>query len=633
MGKPFEKELNRIEETVSYTLSCDIALLQQTIAKSLSRPLYVIGSGGSLSACFFAEQLHQTIGSFAKAVTPLETFYQKNTFDSNAMFISASGRNKDILFAYDQCIQKEPESIINLCTSAKSPLASKSANNSIAKTFEFPLPSGKDGFLASNSLVAFYILLARGYGVILNKLHLIKPAAKWINTIPALLSNVEIKCATAHVLYGGWSKSVAVDLESKFTEAGLCSSLLADYRNFGHGRHNWFDKKKNSIIIALITPEEKQLAEKTLACLPKSIPVIRINSEQIGPASAIDLLIKSFFLVNEIGKLQGIDPGRPGVPAYGSKLYHLSYSSLMKKPMVSKNETHLFIQRKIKPVAIENLSPTELKSWENKLGAYTKRINQTHFGSIILDYDRTLCSDENRLTGPTLQMKNELIKVLKAGFLLGIVSGRGQSIRRDLQKCIPKAYWKNVMVGYYNGAEIGFLSNDSLPRKSEAIDPAFREIQDLISQAAVDEHIEVTARSLQLTIESKNNDVWATVKPILYQKAMLVRNRSFLILESSRSIDIIKRPEVSKLNMIDAIKKELEIRKLPENCLCIGDKGRWPGNDFELLNTDYSLSVNEVSLDPTSCWNIAPLSIRNTDACLVYLKSIKLYKHYFKMTT
>jgi len=105
-----------------------------------------------------------------------------------------------------------------------------------------------------------------------------------------------------------------------------------------------------------------------------------------------------------------------------------------------------------------------------------------------------------------------------------------------------------------------------------------------------------------------------------------------MILESGRSLDIIKRPEVSKLNIIEYIQKELFSRNLAEKCLCIGDKGKWPGNDFELLNTPYSLSVNEVSLDPHTCWNLAPLGIRNTDACYAYLKAIKLYKNYFNLS-
>lgn len=634
MGKPFEQELAKIPETLNHVLECDITPLQQSIARCLTKPLYIVGSGGSLSACSFAEALHQSKGMFSKALTPLESFnLTKDNGEANVMFLSASGRNKDILFAFDQFLKKEPEQIINICTSSKNPLSVRSAKYSLAKTFEFPLPSGKDGFLASNSLIAFFVLLARAYNFQLtNKNFITAASAKWEQQVIALLNRIELKNSVFHILYAGWSKPVAIDLESKFTESALSASLLADYRNFGHGRHHWFDKKRvNSVIIALITPNEKLLAEKTLAVLPKNIPVIRIESAHSGPTATVDLLIKSFYLVNRLGKLQGIDPGKPGVPAYGSKLYHLSYASLLGKQTIPVKTSHLFIQRKIKPISINSLSTGEIGKWEKKLISFTKKLGATKFGGVILDYDRTLCGDEHRLTGPTIEMRDELIKVLRAGFMIGIVTGRGQSIRKALQKCIPKKYWKNLLVGYYNGAEIGGLADNTLPRTGEKIDSAFDQIQNLIMQASISDHIEITARPLQLTIESTNNDVWESIKPILYQKAMLVRDRNFLILESSRSIDIIKRPEVSKLNMVEAMKEQLFTRKLPQECLCIGDKGKWPGNDFELLNTVYSLSVNEVSLDPASCWNLAPLGIRNADACLVYLRSLKMLGGYIKL--
>ena len=63
---------------------------------------------------------------------------------------------------------------------------------------------------------------------------------------------------------------------------------------------------------------------------------------------------------------------------------------------------------------------------------------------------------------------------------------------------------------------------------------------------------------------------------------------------------------------------------MPEECLCIGDKGIWPGNDFELLSTTYSLSVNEVSIMPESCWNIAKVGSKNIKATLEYLNNLEI---------
>jgi len=104
--------------------------------------------------------------------------------------------------------------------------------------------------------------------------------------------------------------------------------FISDYRNFGHGRHHWFAKRgKQSAIIAIVTPEEEAIASKTLAAY---IPKLIIRSNASGALASIELLVKSFYLANSIGKLQQIDPGKPGVPAFGSKLYNLQYASMFK---------------------------------------------------------------------------------------------------------------------------------------------------------------------------------------------------------------------------------------------------------------------------------------------------------------
>ena len=634
MGKPFEGELDRLEKTIDFTKSVDVIQLSDTIEKTAVKPLYIIGSGGSFSACTFAEILHQQRGMLGKAITPLESYYYRESYqNANVLIISASGKNKDILFAFDIAIKNEPDLIINICTTAESPLAKKSNKFSLSTTYEFPLPSGKDGFLASNSLVAFFILLARAYKHDIKYNLDEKNKVMFRNNLDVFFKKIgDSKSLTFNVLYGGWSKPVAIDIESKFTEAALANTLLADYRNFGHGRHHWFDKRQdNSVLIALITPEEEKLALKTLSILPKSIPVLILKTQLKGASATIDLLIKSFYLVNRVGQLQMIDPGRPGVPSFGSKLYHLSYSSLFKENEKFYSHPYLGIQRKIKPELLSKLSSKELKGWEKRYKVFTDNLSNSHFGSVILDYDRTICSDENRLIGPSKKMSDELERLLAGGILVGIVTGRGGSVKADLRNCIDKKYWKNILVGYYNGDQIGDLSDDNLPNSKEGEEKSFIEIQNLLKDTHIVNEIKVTQRQSQLTIECKISSKWEFVKPIIYQKAMAIKTADFLILESSRSLDIIKRPKVSKLNIIDFIQKKAKAIGLNEQCLCIGDKGKWPGNDFELLNTPYSLSVDQVSFDPNSCWNLAPVGIRNTDACLLYLAAIRLHKKYFKV--
>jgi len=115
MGKPFEKELGLLPETIEWANKLDVQKLSEQISR-FHHPVYVIGSGGSYSACVYAADLLTSKGTFAKAVTPLELFYANGTLrKSNLIFISASGNNTDILFAFRKAIESEPVSITSVC--------------------------------------------------------------------------------------------------------------------------------------------------------------------------------------------------------------------------------------------------------------------------------------------------------------------------------------------------------------------------------------------------------------------------------------------------------------------------------------------------------------------------------------
>ena len=48
----------------------------------------------------------------------------------------------------------------------------------------------------------------------------------------------------------------------------------------------------------------------------------------------------------------------------------------------------------------------------------------------------------------------------------------------------------------------------------------------------------------------------------------------------------------------------------------MGDYGTVEGNGYEMLTSKYSLSVDRVSKNTDSCWNIAPSGMKGLDANL-----------------
>ncbi len=634
MGKPFKKELLLVNETFNWAKLIEISELAMEFDKIMDEPTFVVGSGGSFSACHMFSLLQQFCGTFSKPVTPLELYYASDSIrNSNVVFLSASGRNSDILFAYNQAIKYDPRNIFGLCMKINTKLAAIAAKYSLGKIIELDCPAGKDGFLATNSLVAYFTILTRLFrlSVEANSFELSATEEKNIdNFVEKLHENF-----TLNILFAGWGQPVAIDIESKFTEAGLGNVLFADFRNFGHGRHNWLDKKKGqSAIVALVTPEEEGLAYKTLSLLPAHIPKLTLSTKHRLSLSTIDLLIKSFYLAEKVGAKVGIDPGRPGVPEYGVKLYNLRYLSLLDNNKQDYKEINAILRKSCKK-SFRELKSEEITYWYERLKSFKVRINSARFGALILDYDGTICTSQERMVMPSSKVVETLNNFAARGFIIGIVTGRGKSVREALVQCIEKKNLKQFIIGYYNGAIIAPLRDDKQPNIVAKTKKSLQLIFDTInikSQSVVNVKPELSLRPLQLTIEKSKNGDWKQEKVMSLERISNLQLKDIQVLESGHSIDVIVKPNVSKTNIINHCIEACRSLNILEDFVCIGDKGRYPGNDYELLKSPFALSVDEVSSDPDTCWNISGVGRRGVDTFLDYLNSVEFKKTYFTLS-
>ena len=119
-----------------------------------------------------------------------------------------------------------------------------------------------------------------------------------------------------------------------------------------------------------------------------------------------------------------------------------------------------------------------------------------------------------------------------------------------------------------------------------------------------------------------------TAEEIISKMGVGHEYRKVKVVESGHSVDLLA-DNVSKINLVSRMREEIGWNDL--QILCIGDKGRWPGNDFELLNTRYSLSVDDVSEDSDTCWNTLAQGIRGERGVLEYLRGVNIYDSYFML--
>ncbi|MCT1531975.1 HAD hydrolase family protein [Sphingobacterium daejeonense] len=634
MGKPFSKELEKISNTLKWSFEQSTDSLRKAILDD-KKPLVIIGSGGSLSACHFLVLLYQQYGVIAKAITPLDLHYSQQILrESNILFVSASGKNNDILFSYKTAVNCEPHRLLSICMKPKSPLEKLSERVSTSFHFSYNLPTGSDGFLATNSLVAFFGLLAKALHLKQDLIFESKTDEN-INHFKNLTREFFNKVTpdfTFLVLHAGWCQPIAVDLESKLAEAALGDVLISDYRNFGHGRHHWLDKRGvKSCIVALVTPDEKEIAIKTFKLLPTETPILFIETDKTGPEGSIDLLIKSFVFVEALGQSQGIDPGKPGVPGYGRQLYHLNYQSIyLKSEKKSEKQKRVSIIRKSKASVFNDLSNEEQIYWTSSYDKFTSTLQKATFGSVILDYDGTICSAKNRFGDMDYEVIPYLTTLLSNGFVLGIATGRGKSVKKALRDAIPAKFWPQIIIGYYNCSEVGLLDDNSTPNKELQINKGLKDIHELLVSYNFPVEITFELKPSQLTIQIKEPEKWKKVRDSIIQLIMLKNPENIQILESSHSMDIIDHSVTNKLNIKSYCQKAAENLGKENDCLFIGDKGQWPGNDYQLLSEPHSLSVDDVSPLNESCWNIAAPSIKNVDATIYYLSCLEYKPNHIK---
>lgn len=605
MGKAYHRELEALQATLSWSSKIDITGLSDYIGTLSSRNLQAIGSGGSYSVANYHAMLHQhTFNKFSKSTTPLDFMLNLPDNCTAVSFLTAGGANTDILASWKTAIEKDFSHYLALVMRENSKIFRLSENNSGA-VFSFSPPSGKDGFLATNTIIASAVLLARAYLA-----HNDTPMTTLDISAPLKLQNVDnilLQKRDWLVLSGGWSWPAAVDLESKCSEAALKHVLLSDYRSFGHGRHLWLDKHKNDCgVVTITSPDEIDLVRRTLDEIPDSIPKLIISSQTSGPFGTIELFQQVMALVGYLGAFIGRDPGRPGVPSFGSKLYHLGPSSLKKRKVTAEDT---WTKRKAKAMGLNSALAEQLKP---ALKDFLDKLKKAFFSGIVVDYDGTLCDPHRRFVPLSDEIACELNRLLEGGIRIGIATGRGRSAITRLKEVIPPKFQHLVTIGYYNGSCLQELcDNDRVELTSTT-----NELENVAKLLATYKLGTLDIRPMQITLTPKSCDLVRLMETV---KILLSSQKDIVVSRSSHSIDV-RLQRCGKLSVYNHL-------LTTGNVLTIGDSGGPGGNDEDLLSTPFSLSCYEPTLSLNTGWHLAPPGYHFSSAALFYLSCLKIQSY------
>jgi hydroxymethylpyrimidine pyrophosphatase-like HAD family hydrolase/fructoselysine-6-P-deglycase FrlB-like protein len=632
MGKPYALELNKLPRTYAAIIQAAERESHSFVQDIVGKPLVAVGSGGSFSAAVFAATLHERLARQpAKAMTPFELRdLPGNNYDSfqSYLLISSGGRNSDTLAGFRELLRREPNRLIVLTAQRNSPLINLAKKHRWVQCVHVSVPAGRDGFLATNSLAAFAIRLTHGY----NQLFCQPEIPRTFDGLltPETLTDWRIAAEPLWsrddlvVLFSPSLRAAAVDLESKYTEAALGHVLAADFRNFAHGRHHWLAKRADtSAVLALHTRMDREIANRTLNLLPPNVP--RAAFEFIGPPahSMLSALVASIVFIGGRGQKVGIDPGRPGVPLFGRRIYHLTIGKRKRINQFAQWRNHVLTRK------AGWREGTQTTQWNFALTEFLERLQNTTFHGIVFDYDGTLCDSHERFTGICQEISVELIRILKARIPIGIATGRGKSVKNALRLVLPEEHWSSVLIGCYSGAQIARLSDSLNPNQS--VDSATAAIANLLNEHPALANLRPEIRPCQLSFTPPPGTsvmlLWEQITGVLTARHVAGWRAFF----SDHSVDIVA-PGVSKSRVVEELRKEFHLGS-DAAILCFGDQAREPGNDAELLAEPLSLSVGSSSARVDSGWNLAPPGERGVSALLKYFQAIRPKNKTFQIET
>ncbi len=628
MGKPFEEELKVLSENIDFALSHPVDELRGMLEKAIATGrVFICGAGGSFSAAVFTQLLLENARINAQTISPM-LFLQmaRPAKPASLILFSAAGKNKDVL----RVIQRAAVlgiSVALICSSKGSPAEKLLRENSANSVFEFSYPELKDGFLAVNSLAVTWWLVARALGFSPPDSETVGRLAMAKHDVSFFESDRRHVCLLLHDL---WTKPVAVDLESKLAEAALCCPLISDWRQFGHGRHNWLAKNASfSSVFSLRLAGSAHVEAKTLSLIPKTIARTELVSSAPGVTGVCELLIQSFAFVGALGKRVGIDPGRPGVPRFGSALYRLSMPSLRKAKANEVWDMAAAKRRKGDAMGLWQSSACEALV-DSAAERYLDNLKKQKFGAVVLDFDGTVAASgimpEEHLDP---LMAKVICRLLSRKVLVGIATGRGDSCHQNISGVVPEKLWGNLFISHYNGASV--KSFDEL-MKGDNIwqdDPVLQEITDvLVADPLLKKLVTIRFKGVQITLRAKDGIDRQIAEQITRAIIASKYAKTARLVASSHTLDIVPMGATKRMmtdHLAQRISPDLKV-------LAVGDRGDLCGNDFELLSHEYSLSVDCVSANIDTCWNYLPSGVSHQRGTIWYLQRAKTGKGYFQLT-
>ncbi len=147
----------------------------------------------------------------------------------------------------------------------------------------------------------------------------------------------------------------------------------------------------------------------------------------------------------ELGERNAVNVARPKVPVFGRKLYRLPVHRRLPEILLGP------VERKLRGICGITVAEEARHDYALALARWVEDLAERRFAAVVLDYDGTVCTTEDRFELPQQPVADALNAALGRGLRLGFASGRGPSMHKDLRTVLDPEHWPRVELGLYNG--------------------------------------------------------------------------------------------------------------------------------------------------------------------------------------
>lgn len=592
----------------------DVAMLRRAVQLYGDRGLLAVGSGGSFTAAAYAADQHfRRYGRPSQAITPLEVFQVPTNAASNAagLLLSAEGKNHDILAAAKQ-LRLRACPTIGLTLRSTSPLVELSDETGAASLAAYNMPWGKDGYLATNSLIATLILLWRAYAADDTVVAELPLLVNWYQQFDRRIEQAgDMKRpGRALILHGAVGRIGAIDLESKLAEGALAFGQVCNFRQFAHGRHLQLSQLSEPVTVVSFSTGGDPLAAETIRLLPTEVgPVLDVTLPRISDAGAEIAGVLAAMVITRAWAGEHIDPGQPAVPQFGRDLHALDVSTLAPHALPP---TPSMLRKQA-----SNDSPEVLIQHARR---YIERLQAARLRLLVCDFDGTFCDTVKRFEGLDSRIAPELTRLARSGVHLAFATGRGVKLRKVLHDKLPADVWPMVTMGCYSGSFIFSLAD--IHAAAPPADPRLSDLAQWLSKTrALSTQVDPCADVGQLSLRGISGSDKVRLIAAINEWVAQHGHEGWRAFCSGHSVDVVTE-KAGKLLVVQDACHRLGLNPLTQ-VLRVGDGGDFGGNDYELLSEGLALSVDAVPPSVEQCWNLLPRMLSGVRGTEYYLQNLE----------